>query len=63
MTFLLRNTSCFDSDEQIKPFITSGHAILVKGDALVEADVKNALETAFNVNKAGIDAIIFTVGE
>ena len=38
VTFLLRKRSCFDADESIRPYIASGKARLVQGDALKEED-------------------------
>ncbi|KAG9031166.1 hypothetical protein FS837_003090, partial [Tulasnella sp. UAMH 9824] len=36
--FQLRNISAFDEDAEMRPFVKSGQAKLVKGDALVEDD-------------------------
>ena len=46
VTFLVRNLSSFDNDETIQPYIASGKARLVKGDALKEEDVRNAWRAA-----------------
>lgn len=63
VTFLLRNKSCFDADESIKPYIASGKARLVQGDALKEEDVKQAWNSAAEGDDGPLDAIIFTVGQ
>ncbi|KAK7455292.1 hypothetical protein VKT23_011165 [Stygiomarasmius scandens] len=63
VTFLLRNPSVFDADETIQEYIKSGKAILVKGDALVEQDVKRAWEEAASHGPEGkVDLLLFTVG-
>lgn len=60
MTFLLRSPSTFDADEQIQKYVRSGKAHLVKGDALVKADVQCAWDEA---QKHGpVDLLLFTVG-
>lgn len=61
VTFFLRNTDIFDSDENIVPFVTSGKAQLIKGDMLVPADIETAWATA---NEGGIvDLILFCPGK
>lgn len=61
VTFFLRNTDIFDSDETIVPFVTSGKAQLIKGDMLVPADIETAWATA---NEGGIvDLILFCPGK
>lgn len=61
MTFLLRSPAAFDADEEIQKYVKSGHALLVKGDALVREDVRKAWETASKDRK--VDFLLFTVGE
>jgi hypothetical protein len=50
----------FDEDETIQKYVKSGKAHLVKGDALVEADVKNGWAKAMEHGK--VDVLLFTVG-
>ncbi|KIY49053.1 hypothetical protein FISHEDRAFT_42129 [Fistulina hepatica ATCC 64428] len=61
VTFLLRSTSVFDQNNEIQSYVQSGKARLVKGDALVEADVQHAWEQA-TLNDAQVDTVIFTIG-
>ncbi|KAJ8457493.1 hypothetical protein ONZ45_g18290 [Pleurotus djamor] len=60
VTFLLRSVSVFDADTSVQAYIKSGHAQLVKGDALVLADVRHAWEEAGR--KGLVDVLLFTVG-
>ena len=60
VVFLLRSTSVFDDDATLKPYIQSGKAILVKGDALIKSDVANAWNKANEGSPA--DLILFTIG-
>ncbi|KAI5117118.1 hypothetical protein M0805_003670 [Coniferiporia weirii] len=62
VTFLLRNPSCFDTDETIKPYIASGKARIVSGDALKEEDNRRAWELASEGGDSGVDVVLFTVG-
>ncbi|KAK7444106.1 hypothetical protein VKT23_011179 [Stygiomarasmius scandens] len=63
VTFLLRNPSVFDADETIQKYVKSGKALLLKGDALVEQDVKRAWEEAASHGPEGkVDLLLFTVG-
>ncbi|THU96942.1 hypothetical protein K435DRAFT_778301 [Dendrothele bispora CBS 962.96] len=63
VTFLLRNPSVFDADETIQKHVKSGKALLVKGDALIEQDVKRVWEEAAAHGPEGkVDQVIFTVG-
>lgn len=63
VTFLLRNVSCFDKDETIHPYIVSGHARLVQGDALKEADVQKAWAASAEGSEHGIpNVVLFSVG-
>ncbi|KAJ7772717.1 hypothetical protein DFH07DRAFT_878887 [Mycena maculata] len=57
VTFLLRSPSIFDEDTTIQKYVQSGHARLVKGDALNEADTRRAWDAA-----GIVDAVIFTIG-
>ncbi|KAG8896173.1 hypothetical protein FRB99_009030 [Tulasnella sp. 403] len=58
VVFLLRNPSVFESDAEIQSFVTSGHAILIQGDALNEEEVRNAWAQAGN----DVELVLFTVG-
>ena len=61
VTYLLRNTKALEDDEAVRPYIQSGLAVLVKGDATSQADVQNAWAAA---SKDGpVDFIMFTIGE
>ena len=60
VTFLLRTPSVFDEDATIQKYIKSGKAQLLKGDALVESDVKRAWGEAAKYQS--VDLLIFTVG-
>ncbi|TFK36425.1 hypothetical protein BDQ12DRAFT_686871 [Crucibulum laeve] len=60
VTFLLRSPSVFNKDETIQPYIKSGKARLVKGDALVIEDVRRSWEEAGKDGK--VDVLLFTVG-
>ena len=63
MTFLLRNTSVFEKDEQMQSFIKSGKAQLVQGDALNIDDVQQAWQKAsLNSEDNSLDLVLFTVG-
>ena len=61
VVFLLRNPNVFDEDVTVKPYLDSGKAILVKGDALNAGDVANAWKKAAEVN-GRVDFVIFSVG-
>ena len=62
VTFLLRSPSIFDKDEQIQPYIRSGHARIIKGDALKVEDVKRGWESALEFKGGAIDLVLFTLG-
>ncbi|KAJ7646996.1 hypothetical protein FB45DRAFT_986922 [Roridomyces roridus] len=57
VTFLLRSLSVFHNDQTIQKFVKSGSARLVKGDALVESDVRAAWDAA-----GVVDAAICSIG-
>ena len=61
MTFLLRYTSVFDEDQVVQGYVKSGNARLVKGDALVQGDVKRAWEESGRDRP--VDTVVFTVGK
>lgn len=61
VTFLLRNPSKLEEDPALKPYIQSGHAIFVKGDATSQEDVRKAWDVA--ASKAPVDFVLFTIGE
>jgi len=60
VTYLLRNPTKFEDDLAVKPYIQSGHATLVKGDATSQEDVRKAWGIASS--KAPIDLVLFTIG-
>ncbi|KAF9043816.1 hypothetical protein BDZ89DRAFT_1089945 [Hymenopellis radicata] len=60
VTFLLRSPAVFDGNTEIQPFIKSGKAVLVKGDALKQGDVKAAWGAASA--HGTIEVVLFTVG-
>lgn len=64
VTFLLRNPSIFDTDTSIQPFISSGKAHIVKGDALVKEDVAKAWNEAISRDESAgrVDYLLFTLG-
>lgn len=68
VTFVVRNAGVFDADENIRPYVRSRHARIVKGDALNEEDIRKAWTTAndpaADVAGAaeGIDLVLFTIG-
>ncbi|KAG8997517.1 hypothetical protein FRB90_012491, partial [Tulasnella sp. 427] len=61
VVFQLRNVSAFDEDAEMQPFVKSGRAKLVKGDALVEDDVRKTWTEA-NADGVPVDVVLFTVG-
>jgi len=62
VTFLLRSPSVFDKDEVIQGYVKSGKARLVKGDCLVQEDVKRVWEEAAKGEGGGVDVLLFTLG-
>lgn len=62
VTFLLRSPSIFDNDERIQPYISSGTARIVKGDALKPEDVKRGWEVALEAKGGAVDLLLFTLG-
>ncbi|KAF9648443.1 hypothetical protein BDM02DRAFT_3096423 [Thelephora ganbajun] len=61
VVFLLRNPKTFDDDAVIKPYLDSGKAIVVNGDALSADDVASAWKKAAQVT-GRVDFVIFSVG-
>ncbi|KAG9016241.1 hypothetical protein FRB90_003633 [Tulasnella sp. 427] len=57
----LRNLAAFDNDSEMLPYVKSGLAKLVKGDALVEEDVRAAWIRA-NQDGLPVDAVLLSVG-
>jgi len=51
----------FDDNAVVKPYLDSGKAILVEGDALNADDVANVWKTAAEVT-GRVDFVVFTVG-
>jgi len=61
VTFLsLRSPSAFDKDEAVQGYVKPGKAHLVKGDGLVEEDVKRAWGESGKDRT--VDTVLFTVG-
>lgn len=63
VTFLLRRGNVFDSDSSISPYIASGMARIVEGDALNEADVRRSWEQAADGGAKPVDVVLFTIGK
>jgi hypothetical protein len=61
VTYLLRNPSVFDNDADLQPFLSSGKARIVKGDALVKNDVIRTWSEATKDSKL-VDYLLFTPG-
>ena len=61
VTFLLRNPLNLEQDPALKPYIQSGHAVFVQGDATSQEDVHNAWAVASD--KSSVDFVLFTIGE
>ena len=61
VTFLLRNPTRLEEDSALKPYIQSGHAVFVQGDATSQEDVRKAWGVASG--KAPVDFVLFTIGE
>ncbi|KAG8879838.1 hypothetical protein FRB98_005487 [Tulasnella sp. 332] len=61
VAFVLRNTSTFIGNAEMKPFLESGSAQLIQGDAL---DVGSMRSAWIEANSTGepVDVAIFTVG-
>lgn len=59
-TLLLRNPSIFDNDDRMKPYVDSGRAQIVQGDALAPDDVKTAWEKA--TDGRTVSFVVFTIG-
>ncbi|KZP08737.1 hypothetical protein FIBSPDRAFT_839990 [Athelia psychrophila] len=63
VTFLLHSPACFDADDTIQGYIRSGRARLIKGDALVRADVVRAwAEAAKGDGAQSVDVLLFAAG-
>jgi hypothetical protein len=60
VTFLMRSPSSFDDDQAVQKYVKSGKARLIKGDALVLADVQSVWAAASTDQP--VDVLIFTVG-
>ena len=61
VTFLLRNPSSLEEDSALKPYLQSGHAVFVQGDATSQDDVRKAWGVASS--KAPVDFVLVTIGE
>ena len=62
VVFLLRHPDAMAGDEEIQSYISKGQAILVKGDALVEGDIKSAWTQA-TATGIPVDTVLFTLGK
>jgi NAD(P)-dependent dehydrogenase (short-subunit alcohol dehydrogenase family) len=62
VTFLARNPAVFDEDINMKTFVSSKQAKIVKGDALNAEDIKNAWNEAES-DGASVDLVLFSVGK
>lgn len=62
VTFLLRSPSSLEADPAIKPYIHSGKARLIQGDALNAEDVAKGWEEALCLGDGVIDLALFTIG-
>jgi len=60
VVFLLRRPNVFDDDAAMKPFIDSGSAKIVQGDAHVESDMSKAWAGA--TSDGPVDTVVFSVG-
>jgi hypothetical protein len=60
VTLLLRNPTTLENDESFKPYIASGKARLVKGDATSSDNVRAAWTVA--TKDAPVDLVMFTLG-
>ncbi|KAG8870802.1 hypothetical protein FRB98_001341 [Tulasnella sp. 332] len=60
VVFLLRRLNVFDDDPAMKPFMDSGSAKLVQGDASVVSDMSRAWATA--TSDGPVDTVLFSVG-
>ncbi|KIO31430.1 hypothetical protein M407DRAFT_133477 [Tulasnella calospora MUT 4182] len=59
VVFQLRKVSAFEDDADMQPFVKSGQAKLVKGDALVEDDVRTAWIEA-NADGVPVDTVLIS---
>jgi len=62
ITFLLRSPSSLEADPAINPYIHTGKAHLVKGDALNTEDVAKGWEEALQHGHGTVDLALFTLG-
>ncbi|KAI0347576.1 hypothetical protein BDW22DRAFT_670 [Trametopsis cervina] len=63
VTFLLRSPNVFKDDASMQPFITSGHARIVQGDALKAEDVAKGWQAALSdPQMPRVDLVLFTIG-
>lgn len=60
VTFLLRSVATLETDQELKPYIESGKATLVKGDATSFDDVSVGWEKASS--QGTVDLVLFTIG-
>ena len=70
VTFLLRRTEVFDTDEVIQEYLAKGKVRLVKGDALNKDQVQHGWAVAGkregadgSSSEGGVDVLLFTVGK
>ncbi|KDQ61250.1 hypothetical protein JAAARDRAFT_191348 [Jaapia argillacea MUCL 33604] len=63
VTFLLCNPAIFNGDEKVQPFISSGQARIVQGNAMKSDDVNRAWDTAGKGEPEGVvDLCLFSIG-
>lgn len=58
--FMMRSTGVFNNGQVVQPFVASGQAKLIKGDALKEDDLRNAWDVSGE--DGPVDVALFTVG-
>ena len=59
--FFIRNPTLLENDPEVQPFLESKHAKLVRGDAMIEADVFSAWNEAM-ADGIPIDYVLFSIG-
>jgi hypothetical protein len=60
VVYLLRSVATLENDPEFKPYIDSGKAKFIKGDAMSYDDVSAAWKVA--ISEGTVDLILFTVG-
>jgi NAD(P)-dependent dehydrogenase (short-subunit alcohol dehydrogenase family) len=62
VTYLLRKPTVFDNNAEMKKYVESGTAKLVKGDVLNKDDVKKVYEVAGEGEGPGVEVILYSIG-